>query len=77
MWRPNSKVAVYYRYSSRDRDQPESQLRKMQFSHIDLSHDSTPFDVHSKIVASKPTRTEEDFYEDPVKKLKEKTKPSD
>ena len=29
IWKPNSDVKVLNRYSSRDRDQPESQLRKM------------------------------------------------
>lgn len=74
IWRPNSAVEVYKKYSMRDRDQPESQMRRMQHSQIDLGHDMTPFDVNSKIVASRQSRPSETLYEDPYKKLQAKVK---
>ena len=35
----------------------------------------TPFDVNSKIIASKRSIPEEKFYEDPIAKFKDVTKP--
>lgn len=74
-WRPNSSVEVFQRYSVRDRDQPESHLRRMQHSQIDLAHDMTPLDPHSRIVASRPSRPQERLYGDPYEKLQERVKP--
>ena len=47
----------------------------MQNSQIDLSHSMKPFDVNSKIVASKPSIPQDHFYDDPVTKLNQKAKP--
>ena len=73
-WRPNSSVEVFRRYSTRDRDQPESHLRRMQHSQIDLGHDMTPLDPHSRIVASRPSLPEEQRYGDPYEKLQDKVR---
>ena len=72
-WRPNSSVEVFRRYSTRDRDQPESHLRRMQHSQIELGHDMTPMEPHSRIIGSRPSVREEHRYGDPYEKIKERT----
>ena len=46
----------------------------MQNSQINLSHDMTPFDVNSKIVASKKTIPDQNFYGDPINKFNDQIK---
>lgn len=41
----------------------------MQHSQIDLAHDMSPLDPHSKIVYSRPSRPNERLYPDPYDKL--------